>query len=72
MSNQLVVIETLIKKRESLIFERDKMIDLANKAISEIESALEQLSGKKVWEIASSELYDDENPNYITSSQEEI
>ena len=72
MSNQLVVIETLIKKRESLIFERDNMVDLANKAISEMESCIELLSGKKVWEMPLEERFDGLNPNYIRSSQEEI
>lgn len=72
MSNKAVVIDTLVKKREQLILERDKMYQQFSEQISEIEAALETYGGKKVWEIGSNALYDDENPEYIKQSIEEI
>lgn len=69
---QSLGIETLIEKRANLVAERDNMLTDYNNQIAEIESCIELLSGKKVWEVISETKYDDENPNYIRSSQEEI
>jgi hypothetical protein len=71
MQNQAAV-ETLHKKRTELIIERDAFLSRISTEISGIESAIESLSGLKVWETEPETLYDDENPNYIRSSQEEI
>jgi len=58
--------------------ERDRVIGAKNQAIAEydakiqeLETAIEQLSGKKVWEMSSQSLYDDESPDYIKSSIED-
>lgn len=64
-------VETLFKKRLDLILELEIIsIDIKSK-IGSIEAAIEQLSGKKVWEASKDELYDDENPSYIKSSIED-
>ena len=71
MENQTAV-ETLHKKRTELIADRNAYLLAINHEISSIESAIESLSGLKVWETEPETIYDDENPNYIKSSQEEI
>jgi len=67
-----LVIETLTSKRQQLVVERDATVFRYDKEISEIETAIMELTGKKVWEIPPSEKYDDENPDYIKGSFEEI
>jgi len=47
------------------------MLERLNSEISELEKAIEELSGKKVWEIESVVIYDDESPDYIKSSIED-
>jgi hypothetical protein len=69
---QSIGLEALITKRAELLAEKEAMTAQLNSEISEIESCIELLSGKKVWEITSETRYDDENPNYIKSSQEEM
>lgn len=65
-------IELLLKQRDILIARRKAVIIEMNEEIRRIESGIETLSGKKVWEVSSETLYDDQNHNYIKSSQEEI
>lgn len=65
-------LDTLISKRESLISEKEAMNTEFNSQISELESCIELMSGKKVWEVTSETLYDDTNTSYIKSSIEEI
>lgn len=72
MSNSKVVLGTLISKREQLVIEKQAAIVRFNGEISEIESAIEQLSGKKVWEFTRETQYDDEHPDYIKASPEEM
>lgn len=67
-----VAIEALITQREKLISERDNMLVKFNNDIQEVESSIELLSGKKVWDIVSETRFDDESPNYIKSSEEEM
>jgi len=69
---QNVAIETLLNQRNSLVLEKNAAMSKFNEEISSIEAAIETLSGKKVWETISETVYDDENPNYIRSSQEEM
>lgn len=71
MKNRAAV-ETLHKKRSELISERDVFLLAINHEISSIESAIESLSGLKVWETEPATLFDDESIHYIKSSQEEI
>ena len=70
--NYNVATEALISKRLQLITERDNMLSTFNQEISQIETSIELLEGKKVWEISMEERFDDLSPNYIRSSQEEI
>lgn len=69
MQNQAAV-ETLHKKRAELIIERKSFLSEINSKIQGIESAIESLSGLKVWETEPDVLFDDENPDYIKSSIE--
>lgn len=69
---QNAAIELLLKNRQRLIDEKAKMLFKFKKELSEVNTAIEQLSGKTVWETASDFAYDDENPNYIKASEEEI
>jgi len=72
MSNNLVVIGTLVKKREQILAEKYAAISRFDSEIRELETAIERLSGKKVWEVSQGALYDDEHPDYIRQSGEEI
>lgn len=65
-------IEALNQKRDDLIAEQMRIYQNFEKEIKQLESAMETLAGKKVWEFPRSEWFDDENPNYIKSSIEEI
>ena len=65
-------IEVLFKEKNKLEIERDFHIDRLNKLISDLETSIEVLSGKKVWEVENAVKFDDENPDYIKSSKEEI
>ena len=68
-----IAIEELKKKRHELILARDSAFALATKDIEGIEAALEALTGGKIWEeIEKEEKYDDESPDYIKQSIEEI
>ncbi len=70
--NKSLGIEALIEKRNSLVAEKEAMLIDLNNQIAEMENCIELLSGNKVWDLGSETKYDDENPNYIKSSQEEI
>ncbi len=70
MSN--AAIETLIKERQALLLAKEKMLSEYNASINDIEIAIEQLSGKTVWEAERDYIYDDENPDYIKTSIEEM
>lgn len=72
MSNNQVVIDTLMNKRGQLIIERDGIVNNFNAQIEEIEDALDKLAGKAVWRPEKTEAYDDENPNYIKGTEDGI
>lgn len=72
MSNNQVVIDTLMKKREQLIGQRDEIWQRLTKEINEIEDAIDILDGKRVWRNPPPEAYDDENPNYIKGTEDGI
>lgn len=65
-------LETLINLREKLIAQRDTTLEGLNKRISDVELTMELLTGKKIAEIISEERYDDENPDQVKQSLEEI
>ena len=64
-------IEALLQKRQKIIAEKVAINKQLDFNINGIENAIEQLSGKKVWEVESETVFDDENPNYIKSSIED-
>ncbi len=70
--SQSLGIEALIEKREQLVTERNNAIARFDSEISELDSCIELLSGKSVFEVVNETRFDDENPNYIKSSPEEI
>lgn len=65
-------LQLLLKERDKLISERDAAVSRFNGEIQGFETAIERLSGKKVWEISAAVPYDDEHPDYIKGSQEEM
>jgi hypothetical protein len=71
MANNLAT-DVLLIKRQELLDEKSKMNEIFDAQIQQIETSIERLEGKNVWELASTTLYDDESHNYIRSSQEEI
>ena len=73
MSNNQVVIQSLIKQREQLIDKKLQAIAQFDADVLEIEKAIEILSGKKLGkEPFRTEPYDDENPDYITGNEDGI
>lgn len=71
MDNNFALAE-LEKARQKIILEKERAVLKFNKAISDLETAMESISGKKIWELNKQELYDDEHPDYIRQSEEEI
>lgn len=70
MSN--LAIETLLKKRQQLQDERMKFLERTGTEIREIDEAIKQINGEYVFQKVGDVLYDDEHPDYIKGSQEEI
>lgn len=64
-------IMTLHENRIKLLSKKEQFISEINAEISGLETAIEVLSGKKVWETEPQTLYDDDNPNYTKPSYEE-
>ena len=69
MSN--LAVETLLKRRQEIETERMKVWEELGEQRREIDLAVEQLTGKPVFDIIKEEKFDDENPNYIKGSFEE-
>lgn len=69
MSNN--AIEILLKERDKLIMERDAAVSRFNGELQDLESSIERLSGKKVWEMSRETRFDDEHPDYIKQSIED-
>jgi hypothetical protein len=69
---KMLGINALIEKRDNLVFERDQMLTEYNNQIAEFESCIELLSGKPYSETVADFKFDDESPNYVKGSQEEI
>lgn len=65
-------IEALIKKRDEIKAEQIRVNAQFDANILQIETAIETLTGKRVWELPPTERFDDENPDYIRQSIEEI
>lgn len=69
---QSLGINALVEKRSVLVAERDNMLTEFNNQIKELESCIELLSGKDYQDFAQDYRFDDDSPNYIRSSAEEI
>ena len=67
-----VAVSELVKKRQQLINERDKMLIKFENEIEQLESAIILIAEGRIWEKPSLETFDDENPDYIKQSIEEI
>lgn len=70
--SQNIAIQSLVTEREKIVAEKNSAISRFDEQIQKLETAIEQLSGKKVWEVQAETAYNDEHPDYIRSSQEEI
>lgn len=66
-----VAINALQKQRIDLISKKEQFNSEIDLEINELESSIEVLSGKRVWETEPQSLYDDNNPNYLKPSYEE-
>lgn len=69
---QNIAIHSLFTAKEAIVAEKNAAIIRFNEQIQELETAIERLSGKKVWEVEQEMVYDDTNLDYIKGSQEEI
>ncbi len=65
-------IQELLKKAAELEAERHRVNNEFNAKISELNKAIEHLSGKKVWEVVEEYKYDDESPSYITNNEDGV
>lgn len=65
------VLKTLVDKRVQLLTEQSNMNDLYKKQIAELTASINELKGEGAV-YPNEELFDDESPNYIKGSQEEM
>jgi len=65
-------LEAIVKEMNRLKLEKQRAIERFDRLISDCHTSIEVLSGKTVWETEAEMTFDDENPNYIKSSEEEI
>jgi hypothetical protein len=72
MSNNQVVINTLIKKREQLEAELAAATEKISAEIHEIDNAIQIMTGKRASELQSVARYDDENPDYIRGNEDGV
>jgi len=72
MSNNQVVIETLMSKREQLLADQKRVHYEYQQQIDEIEDALDTLAGKKVWRTSAVDVYDDASPNALRGTEDGI
>lgn len=70
MSN--FAIESLLKERQKLVDAKNKAIERYDFEISEFDRAITLLEGRQVKDPANLTIYDDEHPDYIKGSQEEM
>lgn len=71
MSN--LVLDTLLRKREQLRKEQEVFLEKSSTEIRELDDAIAKLNGGVyVYGNGVDSLYDDEHPDYIKQSEEEI
>lgn len=64
--------DLLLKERDKLKIEKEAAIAQFDAQIQDLDTAIERISGKKVWEVDTGVRYDDEHPDYIKASAEEL
>ena len=69
---QNIAIKLLLKQRETLVSEKQAAMEHFDTQIQELETAIDELYGKRVWNYSALELFDDTHPDYIRSSSEEM
>lgn len=67
---QNIAVETLLKERQRLIDERDRITREFDFQIEEIQTSVERINGKTVWTADPAMVYDDQSPDYIKGSIE--
>lgn len=67
-----ISIKELIKKHDELVSEKQKLDYEYSRKIADLYAAIEMLSGKKAETILFADQYDDENPSYITGTEDGI
>lgn len=72
MAYVAVGLTTLVEKRTALFNEQMAAYNQYEDQIKELDSCIELLSGKKYKEIIEESRYDDENPTYITGTEDGI
>lgn len=70
MANNIAV-DLLLKERQRIKDELLKMKTVLGKQIRHIETAIEKIEGKQVWEYEPADQFDDTNPDYIKGSIED-
>jgi hypothetical protein len=72
MSDNLTVVAFLRDRREKLLADLASIQEKYGNEIKEINAALVTLTGKTIPEIEKEYLFDDEHPDYIKASLEEM
>ena len=67
---QNIAIDILLKERFRLKHEKAALIAEFNAKISEIETSIERIEGKEVWDYGELVIFDDENSDCIKGSIE--
>lgn len=67
-----IAVDILIEKRDKLLAELEDLNYKYGEEIKELNRAIVSLTGKSIPEVQAEIRYDDENPDYIRQSIEEI
>lgn len=67
---QNIATKVLYDEKQRIEAEKEAAINRFDEQLREIDTAIERVSGKKVWEIEKELVYDDEHADYIKGSIE--
>lgn len=67
-----IALQLLEEKHSQLVQEKNRMIEKFDAEIAEVNQAMNTLCGKMLKEEDFSNRYDDENPSYITGTEDGI
>lgn len=67
---QNIATEVLYREKQRIEAEKEAAINRFDEQLREIDTAIERVSGKKVWEVEKELVYDDEHADYIKGSIE--